>query len=160
MEWIKYHEAEKVFDLRTENSTYQMQVREYDTLVHLYYGCPVGDSLITDRIVCVDRGFSGNPYEAGKDKTFSLDTLPQEYTAYGNGDYRINGLEVEQADGSDTANLKFESYEITKGKYSRNCSYAFSPRIRCPMWMGSKVPPIIPILCLMSAIKNSVLFSG
>ena len=41
MEWIKYHEAEKVFDLRTENSTYQMQVREYDTLVHLYYGCPV-----------------------------------------------------------------------------------------------------------------------
>ena len=27
-------------------------------------------------------------------------------------------LEVEQADGSDTANLKFESYEITKGKYS------------------------------------------
>lgn len=72
MEWIKYHEAEKVFDLRTENSTYQMQVREYDTLVHLYYGCPVGDSLITDRIVCVDRGFSGNPYEAGKDKTFSL----------------------------------------------------------------------------------------
>ena len=25
---------------------------------------------------------------------------------------------VEQADGSDTANLKFESYEITKGKYS------------------------------------------
>ena len=118
MEWIKYHEAEKVFDLRTENSTYQMQVREYDTLVHLYYGCPVGDSLITDRIVCVDRGFSGNPYEAGKDKTFSLDTLPQEYTANGNGDYRINGLEVEQADGSDTANLKFESYEITKGKYS------------------------------------------
>ena len=118
MEWIKYHEAEKVFDLRTEHSTYQMQVREYDTLVHLYYGSPVGDALITDRIVCVDRGFSGNPYEAGKDKTFSLDTLPQEYTAYGNGDYRINGLETEQADGSDTANLKFESYEITKGKYS------------------------------------------
>ena len=118
MEWIKYHEAEKVFDLRTENSTYQMQVREYDTLVHLYYGSPVGDALITDRIVCVDRGFSGNPYEAEKDRTFSLDKLPQEYTAYGNGDYRINGLETEQADGSDTANLKFESYEITKGKYS------------------------------------------
>ena len=61
---------------------------------------------------------SGNPYEAGTDKTFSLDTLPQEYTAYGNGDYRINGLETEQADGSDTANLKYECYEISKGKYS------------------------------------------
>ena len=118
MEWIKYHEKEKVFELKTKNSTYQMQVREYDTLVHLYYGSPVGDTLITDRIIGVDRGFSGNPYEAGKDKTFSLDTLPQEYTAYGNGDYRINGLETEQADGSDTANLKYESYEISKGKYS------------------------------------------
>ena len=32
--------------------------------------------------------------------------------------YRINGLETEQADSSDTANLKFESYEITKRKYS------------------------------------------
>ena len=61
---------------------------------------------------------SGNLYEAGTDKTFCLDTLPQEYTAYGNGDYRINGLETEQADGSDTANLKYESYEISKGKYS------------------------------------------
>lgn len=118
MAWIKYYEKERVFDLRTKNSTYQMQVREYDTLVHLYYGSPVGDALITDRIVCLDRGFSGNPYEAGKDKTFSLDTLPQEYTAYGNGDYRINGLETEQEDGSDTANLKFESYEIRKGKYT------------------------------------------
>ena len=62
-------------------------------------------------------GKSGNPYEAGTDKTFSLDTLSQEYTAYGNGDYRINGLETEQADGSDTANLKYECYEISKGKY-------------------------------------------
>ena len=61
---------------------------------------------------------SGNLYEAGTDKTFSLDTLPQEYTAYGNGDYRINGLETEQADRSDTANLKYECYEISKGKYS------------------------------------------
>ena len=61
---------------------------------------------------------SGKTYEAGTDKTFSLDTLPQEYTAYGNGDYRVNGLETEQADGSDTANLKYECYEISKGKYS------------------------------------------
>ncbi|MFR8675631.1 MAG: hypothetical protein ACLVEO_12725 [Lachnospiraceae bacterium] len=39
--------------------------------------------------------------------------FPQEYTAYGNGDYRINGLETEQADGSDTANLKYDP-EISK----------------------------------------------
>ena len=120
MEWIKYHEAEKVFDLRTENSTYQMQVREYDTLVHLYYGCPVGDSLITDRIVCVDRGFSGNPYEAGKDKTFSLDTLPQEYSSFGSGDYRESALDIRYDNGTRTLGLRYEGYEIIKAVMLEN----------------------------------------
>lgn len=120
MEWIKYHEKTKVFLLNTLNSSYQMQVRDYHTLLHLYYGAAVGEEEITHRIVCRDRGFSGNPYEAGNDRTFSLDTLPQEYTAYGNGDYRINGLEILSDDGSDIAQLKFDSYKIKKGKYSLN----------------------------------------
>ena len=90
----------KVFDLRTEHSTYQMQVREYDTLVHLYYGCPVGDSLITDRIVCVDRGSPEIRMKQEKTKHFPWILCRKEYTAYGNGDYRINGLEVEQADAA------------------------------------------------------------
>ena len=38
MEWIKYHEKEKVFELKTKNSTYQMQVREYDTDVYKRQG--------------------------------------------------------------------------------------------------------------------------
>lgn len=119
MKCITYNEETRVFVLRTENTMYQMQVQEHDTLVHLYYGANVGDTEITHRIVNVDRGFSGNPYES-VDRTFSLDTLPQEYTASGNGDYRINGLEVEREDGSNTANLKFESYCVNPGKYSLN----------------------------------------
>ena len=118
MEWIKYHEKEKVFELKTKNSTYQMQVREYDTLVHLYYGSPVGDTLITDRIIGVDRGFSGNPYEAGKDKTFSLDTLPQEFPCYGNGDFRSTAFAVENADGSMSCDLRYKSHVILDGKYN------------------------------------------
>ena len=71
----------------------------------------------------------------GTDKTFSLDTLPQEYTAYGNGDYRINGLETEQADGSDTANLKYESYEISKGKYSlKDFRQCLQRKMRQKLW--------------------------
>ena len=26
-----------------------------------------------------DRGFSGNPFDAGDDRTYSMDALPQEY---------------------------------------------------------------------------------
>lgn len=118
MNCITYHEDTKVFVLRTQHSMYQMQVRELDTLVHLYYGANVGDTEITHRIISLDRGFSGNPYEAGEDRTFSLDILPQEYSGYGNGDYRINSLEVEHEDGSDAVHLRYESHEIQPGKYS------------------------------------------
>ncbi len=69
-------------------------------------------------IVNLDRGFSGNPYEADRDRTFSLDVLPQEYTAEGNGDYRIQGIEAEHEDGSRILQLKYDSYQIRKGKYA------------------------------------------
>ncbi len=78
MKSINYNEKTKVFTLRTKNSMYQMQVVEYETLVHLYYGADIGDTEASHRIVCLDRGFSGNPYEAGADRTFSLDVLPQD----------------------------------------------------------------------------------
>ena len=118
MKWITYNERTRVFTLRTRNTMYQMQVREYDTLLHLYYGADIGDTEATHRIVCMDRGFSGNLYEAGNDRTFSLDVLPQEYSGYGNGDYRINSLEVEHEDGSNAVHLRYESYRMAEGKYS------------------------------------------
>ncbi len=118
MKYIAYNEETKVFTLHTKNSMYQMQVRDYDTLVHLYYGADIGDTEASHRIICLDRGFSGNPYEAGEDRTFSLDVLPQEYSGYGNGDYRINSLEVTHEDGSDAVHLRYEGYKTAKGKYS------------------------------------------
>ena len=118
MNCITFNEKSKVFCLTTKNSMYQMQVGAHDTLLHLYYGANVGDTEITYRIISLDRGFSGNPYEAGDDRTFSMDVLPQEYSGYGNGDYRINGLELRHEDGSDAVHLRYESYEIRPGKYS------------------------------------------
>ncbi len=118
MKHISYNEKTKVFKLHTKNSVYQMQVRDYDTLAHLYFGADIGDSDASHRIISLDRGFSGNPYEAGDDRTFSLDVLPQEYSGYGNGDYRINALEVTHEDGSDAIHLRYESYQMTEGKYS------------------------------------------
>ena len=85
MKYITYNDESRVFVLRTNHSMYQMQVIDYDTLVHLYYGANIGDTEITHRLMFLDRGFSGNPYEAGDDRTFSLDVLPQEYSGYGNG---------------------------------------------------------------------------
>ncbi len=118
MKNISFHEETGIFTLRTKSSAYQMQVGEHNVLLHLYYGADIGDMETDYRIIRRDRGFSGNPYEAMNDRTFSLDILPQEYSGYGNGDYRINSLEVEHEDGSDAIHLRYEAYEIREGKYT------------------------------------------
>ena len=118
MKYISFHEETNVFTLHTKTSMYQMQVGRYGTLLHLYYGDDLGDAQVIHSIVNLDRGFSGNPYEADKYRKFSLDVLPQEYTAEGNGDYRIQGLEAEHEDGSHVLQLKYDSHEIRKGKYA------------------------------------------
>ena len=64
-----------------------------------------------------DRGFSGNPYEADCDKTYSMDALPQEYPCFGNGDFRSPAFILKNADGSYCADLRFVSCEICEGKY-------------------------------------------
>ena len=65
-----------------------------------------------------DRGFSGNPYDAGEDRTYSMDTLPQEFPCYGNGDFRSTAFAVENADGSMSCDLRYKSHVILDGKYN------------------------------------------
>ncbi len=115
---IFYNKESKVFILKTENSEYQLQVGDYGILHHLYYGAPVADTELSDLLIYAERGFSGNPYEAGNRRAFSLDLLPQEYSACGSGDFRLGAIEVEHEDGSNALDLRYVSHQIFKGKYS------------------------------------------
>lgn len=113
---IIYHPNKRIFSLHTKNTTYQMMIDKHEYLLHLYYGS--SNSGLTDyTLVYADRGFSGNPYAAGNDRTYSLDILPQEYPTLGTGDYRNYALNIENSDGSQCCNLRFSRYEIKKGKY-------------------------------------------
>ena len=70
-------QEQKLITLHTKNTTYQMGVGNYGQLLHLYYGKRLtGDMRYL--LTYYDRGFSGNPYEAECDKTYSMDALPQE----------------------------------------------------------------------------------
>lgn len=114
---VIWNEEKKTFTLHTKNTTYQMQADQYGYLLHLYYGKRTGgcmDYLLT----YADRGFSGNPYEAGNDRTYSLDSLPQEFPSQGTGDYRNVVFAVKNTDGSCACDLRYERYEILKGKYA------------------------------------------
>ena len=114
---IIYCEKDRTFTLQTKNTTYQMQVDRYGFLLHLYYGKKT-DTCMDYLLTYYDRGFSGNPYDAGEDRTYSMDTLPQEFPCYGNGDFRSTAFAVENADGSMSCDLRYKSHKIFEGKYN------------------------------------------
>ena len=114
---IQFDEESRLFRLMTQNSTYQMKVDEYGFLLHLYYGKRTEQNA-EYLLQFADRGFSGNPYDVGDDRTYSMDILPQEFPCRGNGDYRNISLLLENADGSTGCDLRYVSHEIRSGKYS------------------------------------------
>ena len=114
---IIMNQAEQVITLQTKRSTYQMKVGDYGVLLHLYYGARVEDCTMDYLLHKKDVGFSGNPYDAGEDRTFSLDTLPQEFPSYGVGDYRNTCVGVCQADGTRAADFRYVSCEIRDGAH-------------------------------------------
>lgn len=113
---IIYNQENGTFTLQTQETTYQMQVDQYGYLLHLYYGKSVKGCM--DYLLSyADRGFSGNPYEAGMDRTYSMDALPQEFPCSGTGDFRNTALLVQNPDGSFAADMRFKEYKIYNGKY-------------------------------------------
>ena len=114
---IIYCEKDRTFTLQTKETTYQMQVDRYGFLLHLYYGKKT-DTCMDYLLTYYDRGFSGNPYDAGEDRTYSMDTLPQEFPCYGNGDFRSTAFAVENTDGSMSCDLRYKSHKIFDGKYN------------------------------------------
>ena len=77
---IYIDEQKKLFTLSTNNTSYQMMADKYLVLNHLYYGENIGQEDMSYLLDYQDRGFSGNPYEAGNERDYSLDSRPQEYS--------------------------------------------------------------------------------
>ena len=108
----------KLITLHTKSTTYQMKVWDYNILLHTYYGPRLAGGDLSCLLRCKDRGFSPNPSEAGSDRTFSLDTFPQEYSTRGVGDFRLPSIELELPSGSRTADLRYVDSEVRRGKYA------------------------------------------
>lgn len=114
---ILFDTKTQTFTLHTKVTTYQMQVDAYGFLLHLYYG-KKAQGCMDYLLTYADRGFSGNPYDVGEDRTYSMDVLPQEFPCQGTGDYRSPAFAVTNTDGSYSCDLRYQSHEIKKGKYA------------------------------------------
>lgn len=112
--WNKYNQT---ITLNTKHSSYQMKIGPGRVLLHTYYGGLIQDDA-SYAIICQDRGFSGNPYDAGSNRAFSLDILPQEYPCHGSGDYRTTALSVTDQNNVSGCDLRYVRHTVQSGKYS------------------------------------------
>lgn len=116
---IIYNEQEKLFNLKTKNTSYIMGVYK-DYLVHAYYGKKIEHlDTLTDALGSSPyrvKNFIARDFEEdGKTPGISLGALPQEYPAY-NSDIREPAFLAEFADGSTYTLLKYKEHKIYKGK--------------------------------------------
>ncbi|WP_186670806.1 alpha-galactosidase [Sporosarcina sp. BP05] len=111
---IHFDSKKNRFHLQANDTSYVMEIVRDSYLLHLYWGRKINDFNYSNEIQLVDRGFSGNPYK--EDRTFSLDTLPQEYPQFGNTDYRKPAYQIQIENGSTISDLRYESHIIRKGK--------------------------------------------
>jgi len=112
---IIFDEATKTFHLQTINTSYIMQIYKNGYLAHLYWGRKIRNTVSNELLMFKGRGsFSPNPDNA--DDNLTLDTLPQEFPAYGNTDFRVPAYEVELENGTTVTDFRFDSYKILKGK--------------------------------------------
>ena len=113
---IRVIEQGRNFYLETLRSMYQIKADEYGVLKHIWYGSRT-ECDMEYLLEYPDVGFSGNIYEAESKREYSLDTMPLEYSCKGIGDYRISAAAITHPNGSDALDLRFDGYEIKKGKY-------------------------------------------
>ena len=95
-----------------------MKIDRYNVLQHTYYGPRIDNYDLSGLIQCGERSFSPNPNEAGRNRDYSLDIMPQEYSTCGVGDFRLPSVELELPNGSHTADLRYNGFSIGKGKYT------------------------------------------
>ena len=117
---ITYNEKKRTFSLDTAASTYQLKIGNLGYVKHLYYGAAIDDEDMSYLIRRYDRGFSGNPYDSLKERTFSLDAQPQEFTTQQQGDFRISSVGICNSDGSFSFDGRYLSHRICKGAFTLN----------------------------------------
>ena len=109
---ITFDQINQVFYLNTKNTTYAMGVWNNEILLHRYWGKKLVNSLNkTDLSDYPTRNAIAVDLDNG-----NSDTIPLEYSTYGNADMRIPSAEFTFADGSRVSRLTYKDYEIVDGK--------------------------------------------
>ena len=118
---MSIYEAQGVFRLETEASSYWMRVTSFGHLEHLHYGALLrpGDPAPLALKRTMPYGSAVNYSEA--DGTYCLDTICLEWSGVGKGDYRNPPCEIKMPDGSFVTDFVYKGHEIIPGCVPMDC---------------------------------------
>ena len=115
---IEIFPEERLFVLNSSKISYALMVHpRYERLVHLYYG-PRLDGREALKLFNYDtarRSQSTIP-PGGNDRDGSLSNIPQEFSSFGVGDFRVPTARVMTSDGFDAVDAKYVSHRVIAGK--------------------------------------------
>ncbi|KAF1298137.1 alpha-galactosidase [Enterococcus sp. JM4C] len=114
---IQFDEQTQTFHLSNQQVSYLFSIEEGQVLSHLYYGKKITHYHGNFRYPRLDRSFSPN-LPGAIDRSYSLDTVLQEYPGFGGGDFRTPAHEIRQSDGTIVTNFTFKEYRVIEGKPS------------------------------------------
>ncbi len=112
---IIFHGESQTFHLYNDKVSYIMKIMRNGQLGQLYYGASIQDRSSFDHLM-VQRACILAPGVFRGDLDFSMETLKQEYPAYGTGDYREPAYQLALEDGSRITDFKYVSHAIYQGK--------------------------------------------
>ncbi len=113
---ISFDESKKIFKLDTPTSSYVFKIYDENYLIHLYYGAYVPDIEFDgyERRYMYASFSASNPHLAHT--AFSADVYPMEIGCNGCGDMRISALQIRNADGNASTDVRYVSHKIYPGK--------------------------------------------
>ncbi len=108
---IRFIKESGRFILNTKGSTYAFEIMGGKYLRHLYYGKR------TNKIEPGElKTVSFSPYIDVFGPTYSPDSVANEISFFGSGDFRATSLRLRGADGTGVTDFVYDSYRIFKGR--------------------------------------------
>ena len=109
-----FTEEMTLFTLTGKGVTYAFAALESGHLAHIYYGKRADDEDLSYLLRLDENPFVPKVNE--RDMGTFMDTTPFEYPVHGTGDYREPAIMLMDNKGMSALDLRYVSYEITKGK--------------------------------------------
>lgn len=115
---IQFFPENRIFKLDSKDTSYVLQVGNYNYLLHLYYGARVSDAELGYLAYTCPHGahFPRVESENAENPFFSKDLHRMEYSCNGCGDFRGSALTIKRSVGTEDTDIQYVSHKIYAGK--------------------------------------------